>query len=267
VAVLIGSLAGAPAVVAMQRIRRWWLPLWLGSIPAIVLLVIIAPVLLDPIFNRFEPLRDQDLKEELLDLASRAGIEGGRVFQVDKSKQTTTMNAYVTGIGPTKRIVMWDTLLQKMTREEVVSVMGHEMGHYVLHHVWKGVALAVAGVLAALLVAHAVYARARIDARDMATFPWLLVILTVLLFLGSPVAAGFSRHLEHEADVFALDLTGLGVPMATAFVKLAEDTKINPDPHPVIEFWRYSHPSLKKRVEFALSAGRRAGGVGPYRSR
>ena len=141
---VIGSVIGALALLAIRRMQRWWVVLWLASVPLIILVVIIQPIVLDPIFNKFEPLQDQVLKQKLLDLASRAGIEGGRVYQVNKSKQTKTMNAYVTGIGPTNRIVMWDTLLAKMNHDEVLGVMGHEMGHYVMKHIWKTLAFLLA---------------------------------------------------------------------------------------------------------------------------
>jgi STE24 endopeptidase len=262
VGVVLSCIAGSFALFAIRRFRRWWLMVWLGTIPVTIALVIIAPVFIDPLFNKFEPLKDQVLKGRLLDMAGRAGIEGGRVYQVDKSKQTKTLNAYVTGIGPTKRIVMWDTLLNKMTRDEVVTVMGHEMGHYVLRHVWKGTAASIALAFGILFVAQRLFERgvARWGPRwkvtghdDVAALPWLLVIVSVISFLLSPVINGYSRHIEHEADVFGLELTHLNEPMATAFIKLAETSKTNPRPHPFIEFWRYSHPSIANRVDFVLS--------------
>jgi Zn-dependent protease with chaperone function len=236
--------------------------MWLGSIPLILLMVVVQPVILDPLFNKFEPLRNAQLRQKLLDLASRAGIEGGRVYQVDKSKQTKTLNAYVNGIGPTKRIVMWDTLLAEMTEDEVLAVMGHEMAHYVLNHMWKGLGFSLALSFFGFFLAQQIHDRGLrrwgprwgIEAPgDPASVPWLLLITFVGAFLISPVAAAFSRYLEHQADVFSLELTHLNEPMATAFVKLAENSKRDPSPHPFIEFWRYSHPPIAKRIPFALS--------------
>lgn len=262
VTVLLASIIGALVLVMIAKYRRWWLRVWFLSIPVMVFLIVIAPIFIDPLFNRFEPLRNAVLKEKLLAMASRAGIEGGRVYEVDKSKQTKTMNAYVTGLGPTKRIVMWDTLLAKMTEDEVLGVMGHEMGHYVLHHVWKGLGAAIVVAFAILLAAQSIYDRGIgrwggswqvTGPADPAALPWLMILATVTLFILSPVISSFSRDQEHQADVFALELTHLNEAMATAFIKLAEDTKINPYPHPFIEFWRYSHPSLGKRIEFVLA--------------
>lgn len=252
---------GALALMAVRKVRRWWLALWLGSIPFILLAVVITPIVLDPIFNKFKPLEDQVLRQKLLDLASRAGIEGGRVYQVDKSKQTKTLNAYVTGIGPTARIVMWDTLLAEMTHDEVLAVMGHEMGHYVLKHIWKSLAFTLALSFFVFFAAQKISERglARWGDRwglqtlaDPAAVPWLLIVGFVLGFFLTPVAAAYSRHNEHQSDIFSLELTRLNGPMASAFVKLAENSKRDPSPHPLIEYWRYSHPPIAKRIPFAL---------------
>lgn len=265
VSILLGSLLGALGLWALRRVRRWWLAIWIGVIPVTLLLIALQPLVIDPLFNKFEPLRDVQLRTELLDLASRAGIEGGRVYQVDRSKQTSTMNAYVNGIGPTTRIVMWDTLLAKMNRDEVLTVMGHEMGHFVKKHIWIGTLFGLAIGFPLMWIGQRVHDRglARWGAKwgvaasgDPAEVPWLLLILTVGVFLILPVIAGFSRYQEHQADVFALEMTGRNEAFATAFIKLAEDSKHDPDPHPLIEFWLYSHPSIKKRIDFALSQRR-----------
>ncbi|MGZ7040626.1 MAG: M48 family metallopeptidase [Thermoanaerobaculia bacterium] len=262
IGLVIGSLLGGLAILGIRKMRRWWLVLWIGSIPVIILLVVIAPVFIDPIFNKFEPLKDQQLKQALLDEASRAGIEGSRVYQVNKSKQTKEMNAYVTGLGPTRRIVMWDTLLDKMTHDEILAVMGHEMGHYVMLHLWKGLAFGVVTSFFVFFFGQMFYDRglARWGARwhiapergDPAALPWLLVGVSIIGFLLSPVQSGFSRHLEHQSDKFGLELTHFNEPMASAFVKFAKDSKLDPAPSPFIEFWLYSHPSLARRIDFVL---------------
>ncbi len=219
----------------------------------------IGPVVLDPVFNDFVPLEDEELRVELLELASRAGIEGGRVFQVDKSKQTKTMNAYVNGLGPTKRIVLWDTMIAKLDREELRVVMAHEMGHYVLDHLWK-----ILGMMLLLLfgvfwagqrVVEASIARwgsrwGFDRAGDPAATPLLLLVISTFMFLLSPITSGGMRYFEHEADTFALEVTRGNDPGARAFVKLAEDSKVLPEPHPFIRFWRYTHPTLAERIVY-----------------
>lgn len=258
---VIGSVIGALALLAIRQFRRWWVVLWLTTVPLIILIVIIQPIVLDPIFNKFEPLQDQVLKQKLLDLASRAGIEGGRVYQVNKSKQTKTMNAYVTGIGPTNRIVMWDTLLAKMTHDEVLSVMGHEMGHYVMKHIWKTLAFLLAISIFVFYLTYRLYepglrrwgSRWGVTERgDPASLPWLLLVASAIAFLLSPVISGYSRNQEHAADMFALEVTHLNEPFATAFVKMAEDSKRDPSPHPFMKYWTYTHPPIAERIPFAL---------------
>ena len=262
VSLVLSVFVGAFALLGIRKVRRWWLMLWACSIPLIVLMVVIQPIVLDPIFNKFEPLKDTVLRQKLLDLASKAGIQGSRVYQVDKSKQTKTMNAYVNGIGPTNRIVMWDTLLAKLDHDEVLAVMGHEMGHYVLRHIWKGLAVSLALSFGVFFVVQRVHDRGLekwgprwgfSERGDPASVPWILLIASVTTFLLSPVISGYSRYVEHQADVFSLELTHLNEPMASAFVKMAEDSKRDPNPHPFIKFWRYSHPPIGERIPFALS--------------
>ncbi len=262
VGLVIGTVLGALALLGIRKIRRWWLALWVASIPVILFFAVIQPIVLDPIFNEFQPLQDVALRQKLLDLASRAGIEGSRVYQVDKSKQTKTMNAYVNGIGPTNRIVMWDTLLAKMTHDEVLAVMGHEMGHYAMKHMWTGLAFGLAMSFFVLLLVQRIHDATlpRLGPKwgfsergDPASVPWLFFIASVIGFLVTPIGAAYSRSIEHQADMFALEVTHLNEPFATAFVKMAEDSKRDPSPHPFIEFWRYSHPPIAKRIPFALS--------------
>jgi STE24 endopeptidase len=259
---VISAAVGALILLAIRRVRRWWIAAWLGSIPLILLGVLITPLVIDPLFNKFEPLRDPVLRRDLLAEAARAGIANGRVYQVDKSKQTKTMNAYVTGIGPSARIVMWDTLLAKLDHDEVLAVMGHEMGHYVLRHLWTGIAFSIAVSFFVFWLGQILYERGlarwgsrwsvRDERADPAALPWLLVLSTLIAFAISPVTSGFSRHIEHQADVFSLDLAHLNEPMASAFVKFAEDSKEDPRPPRFIEWWMYSHPSLGRRIDFVL---------------
>jgi Zn-dependent protease with chaperone function len=259
---VIGAPIAALALLGIRRIRRWWLVLWVGSIPLILLGVLATPLIIDPLFNDFRPLRDASLRQALLDEASQAGIEHGRVYEVDKSKQTKEMNAYVTGIGPSARIVMWDTLLAKLDRDEILAVMGHEMGHYVLKHLWQGMAFGIAISFLAFWIAQRLFewglarwgARWRIaDRADPAALPWLLIVSSLLAFLLSPVYSSYSRHIEHQADIFGLELTHKNEAMASSFVKFAEDSKADPRPPRFIEWWRYSHPSLGRRIDFVLA--------------
>ena len=240
--------------------RRWWLYAGLATLPITAVLLVIAPIWLDPLFNDFGPMKDRALESRILALAQRAGISGSRVYQVNKSVDTRTVNAYVTGLGSTKRIVLWDTLLARLDPDQVAFVMAHEMGHFVLHHVLAFILLATLLVTASLYVVHLLGARliARFFRRfgfdrlsDIASFPLLVLLGGIFMLLVSPVVLAFSRHQEHEADRFALELTHDNRAAATTLVRLQEENLAVPRPGRLYMLWRASHPSLADRVDFA----------------
>jgi STE24 endopeptidase len=158
-AVALGCLVAAlglwlPYLLLRVSPRRWWLWTSLAAAPLVVFLLMITPVWVDPLFNKFGPMRDHVLEGRILTLAARAGIEGGRVYEVNKSEDTKKVNAYVTGVGGTKRIVLWDTLVDQLTPDEVLFVMGHEMGHFVLHHVLNVILVIVFLIFLSLYAVH-----------------------------------------------------------------------------------------------------------------
>ena len=244
----------------INRTRAWWVWFSVGAIPMAVLLIVIAPVFISPLFNDFTPLEDKQLEERILSLADRAGIEGSDVFQVNASKQSSKINAYVTGLFGTKRIVLYDTLIKNFTSAEIEFVMGHEMGHYVMDHLWWGLGLAILLILFSLWFTnktiHAVIRRFRHRFEferlgDRASLPLILIYASVLSFFLQPVENGASRYMEHQSDVYGMEITNVsGEEAATAFDKLSVFNLSDPDPHPLIEFWFYSHPSLASRMDF-----------------
>ncbi len=240
--------------------RRWWLWLALGTLPVILAGSLISPYV-DGLTNKFTPLRDQALKREIVALAEKAGIPGRNVYEVDKSRQTRKYNAYVSGFGVSQRIVLWDTTLKGMRKDEILCVMGHEMGHYVLHHIWKGILLTsllsfLLFFLAARLLDPLV---ARFGPRwgftalhDLAAMPLLVAVLTLLSFAAQPVVNGYSRGVEHESDIFGLEITHDNDAAARAFIKLGSQNRSDPEP-PAWRVWlQYSHPPLAERVRFAM---------------
>lgn len=272
IAVILAAplMAGALALIDRWP-KRWWLAAWTLSVPLTIVLVFLAPIVVDPLFNDFKRLGSSALEKRLLDLASDVGIADSRVFEVDKSKQTRALNAYVTGVGTSKRIVIWDTLLDAMSDDEVVFVMAHEMGHYVRHDLWKGMAFSALVTLAAFGLGSIVIARgvARFGrswgARglsDPVVLPWMLLTGSILMFTISPGINAYSRAVERRADLFALEHTGLATEGASAFATLARAAKIDPDPHPFIRFWRYGHPTIVERIELALRWDEEHAGTG-----
>lgn len=255
-----GLFLWVPYLLLRKSPRRWWLYTAAAAIPFIVVANLIAPIWIAPLFNRFEPMRDKALEAKILALADRAGIEGGRVFEVNKSVDTKTVNAYVAGLWQTKRIVLWDTIIARMDDRELLFVMGHEMGHYVLGHVWQLVAFTSLLILVLLYAAYktmgAIVARwshrfGFSDLADVASLPLLLLVTNVFSLAIAPAQLAFSRHTEHEADRFGLEITQTSHSAGTAFVKLQEDALANPWPGPVFKLWRASHPPLGERIEFS----------------
>jgi len=250
--------------------RRWWFYLWLVSIPIMVLLVFLQPLLIDPLFFRFEPLAAKQpvLVGEITKVVERAGfhIPPQRMFEMNASSKLNSLNAYVTGLGASKRVVVWDTTIAKLTVPQTLAVFGHEMGHYVLGHIWQGIAFAVCVILLFLYLGYRGMGWALEHwgpgwglrgADDWASLPVLLLFLSVFNFLGSPVFNAFSRHLEHQADIYGLEVIHGLVPdaaqvAAQSFQVAGEVDLDDPDPSPLVEFWLFSHPSTKERIDFAL---------------
>src|SRR6185369_8058823 len=205
----------------------------------IVVANLVAPVWIAPLFNKFEPMHDKALETRILALADRAGIEDSRVFEVNKSVDTKTLNAYVAGLWQTKRIVLWDTIIARMDDRELLFVVGHEMGHYVLGHVWQMVALSSLLILVLLYGAYktmgAILARwshrfGFSDLADVASLPLLLLVANLFSLAITPVPLAFIRHIEHEADRFGLEITQTNHSAGTAFLKLQEEALGNPWP-------------------------------------
>jgi Zn-dependent protease with chaperone function len=264
-ALAVSCVAGAlflwvPYLLLRKSPRRWWLYTAAAAIPFIVVANLVAPIWIAPLFNRFEPMRDKALETRILALAERAGIEGGRVFEVNKSVDTKTLNAYVAGIWQTKRIVLWDTIIARMDDRELLFVMGHEMGHYVLGHVWWRLAAAALLILLLLYAAYktmgAIVARwghrfGFSDLADVASLPLLLLVTNLFGLAIAPAQLALTRYQEHEADRFGLEITQTNHSAGTAFVKLQEDALGNPWPGILFKLWRASHPPLGERIEFS----------------
>jgi STE24 endopeptidase len=260
VAMLMGALfLWVPYALLARSPRRWWLYTGLLAVPFSFGMVLVKPAWYDPLFNRFGPMEDKRLEARIVALAERAGVSGARVYQVDKSRETRTVNAYVTGFLGTKRIVLWDTTLARLAPEEVLCVMGHELGHYVLGHVVLGTSLSCVLTLAGLAFVHVVsgalirHFRGRFGfdrPADVASLP-LLFLLGHLFFLATtPLSYAVSRSMEHEADRFALEITRDNYGCASAFVKFQQDNLSYPSPHWLYKVWRATHPPMGERIAF-----------------
>jgi Zn-dependent protease with chaperone function len=251
-----------PYILLRRSASRWWLYAGLATIPVATLVLVVTPVVVDPLFNEFGRLTERALERRILTLADRAGIPHSRVFQVNKSVDTRTINAYVTGLGATKRIVLWDTILDRLEPDQIAFVVAHEIGHFVLRHVLALIVLVTALALVSLYLIHRVAGgligryghRFRFhELSDPASLPLLVVLGSLVSFVATPVMLAFTRHQEHEADRFALELTRDNRAAANAFVSLQVENLSVPRPGPIYMLWRGSHPALGDRVDFANS--------------
>jgi len=251
--------------------RHWWAWFWLTSVPLTIFMIFIAPVVIDPMFYDFTPLQSThpELVREIQRVTARASLDipTDRMFEMKASEKVTSLNAYVTGFGATKRVVVWDTTIARCTTPDILFTFGHEMGHYVLHHIAETV------VFVELLLLVALYAAYRLlqwmlrrrgsawGARgqdDWAALPALLLIITAFSFFAEPITSTWGRAQEHEADIYGLEVIHGLVPDsqtvgADSFQLLGEVSLSDPDPPPFIEFWLYEHPSIGDRVRFAQS--------------
>lgn len=249
--------------------RRWWLYFWLATLPIIVTVMYLEPMIVEPMFYRFEPLAatHPDLVSQLEKLVARGGlaIPADRMFEMKASEKLNSLNAYVSGFGGSKRVVVWDTTLQKLTTPETLFVFGHEMGHYVLGHIrnsllWLSLLLLVLLFIGSHLVRWTIGrqgTRWRIrDTADWASLPLLLLIVTGFSFIMEPVINGYSRWQEHQADIYGLEVThgmlpGSSAAAAHSFQVMGEIGLDEPNPNHFIEFWLFSHPSISDRLIFA----------------
>ena len=246
--------------VTRRSPQHWWFYAWLAAIPLLLFGVFVNPLVVEPLFYRFAPLADTHpaLATEIGKVMARGGLEipRDRIFEMSASQKVKSINAYVTGIWASRRVVVWDTTVRTLTTPQTLFVFGHEMGHYVLHHVWLGIALSSAGILAMLFLAQLALRRFGVRLDDYASLPALLLAMAIFGFFSDPVANSITRVQEHNADIYGLEVIHDLVPnsrqvAAEAFQILGEVALADPSPAPFIEFWLYSHPSVSERVRFA----------------
>ena len=254
------TAAGAALLMALiRRIpRHWWLPAaaLAGGLAAVY--VWIAPVVLAPIFNRFEPLPEGSrTRAEVLALGERAGVDIGEVYRVDASRRVTSLNAYVGGLGSTKRVVLYDNLLTEADREEVASVVAHELGHVAHHDLPRGIAyvllVAPLGMLFTRELGTALARRAGVAASTPAAIPaYLFALSLAALILGVP-GNQLSRKVEASADAFALELTRDPEALIDLQLRLARTNLSDPDPPGVYAALFATHPPTVERIGAALA--------------
>ena len=242
---------------------HWWLIAWAVFVALSVLLAQIAPVVLFPIFYKFEPLEDQDLRERLLQLSERAGTRVRGVYEWKLSEKSKKANAALAGLGSTRRIIISDTLLQNYSADEIEAVMAHELGHHVHRHVPKGIVLQMGisffGFWAtAALLHYVVFGLHRFDSlSDYANLPVLALVSTVMSFLLMPALNAYSRYNERQADRYAFHAIPTVAPFISSMEKLADQNLAERHPSRLVEWFFHSHPAISRRVAAAIAFGRK----------
>ena len=249
--------------------KRWWFYGWLLCIPVVIFVIFIAPLVIEPLFFKFTSLdqTNPELVTQIERVVKRGGLDipRSRMYSMNASEKYTGDNAYVSGFGASKRVVVWDTTQKHMTPGEIMFVFGHEMGHYVLNHIVKGMTAIVLLILVFLYLAYRFSgwsvrrwgARWQIrDFSDLASVPLLFLLLGVFSFISTPLQSGVSRYLEHQADTFGLEAIHGLVPdsqavAASAFQKLGENWLEFPAEGDFFEWWSQDHPITRKRMHYA----------------
>lgn len=237
--------------------KRWWLYGWLLSIPFTLFMMFLQPVVIDPLYNDFYPLTNKELETKILALADKADIPAQHVFEVNKSEETNALNAYVTGIGSNARIVLWDTTLNKLTDDQILFIMAHEMCHYVEKHIYFGIAGYLLISLLGLYLTYRImnWATRRwgkelniSDVRDIRSLPLFFMILSMLLFAASPLTNFTSRYQETRADKYAIEMTKNPEAAITSFQELTRSGLSQVNPPLLVKIFRYTHPSMLDRI-------------------
>lgn len=254
-AVLVALLSAGALWLVGRAPERWWLYVWVLFVGVSLLLTFLTPYVIEPLFFRMQPLRVPGLEGEVRALAERAGVHVSRVLEVDASRRSSHSNAYFTGIGSVKRVVLFDTLLGHMSHGEILAILAHELGHWRKHHILVRTLWSFAVALGTLYLAYRLAPAAEIPALvglADASFPARLVILSavasVVTFPLTPLSSYWSRRHEWQADAFATELQRRPEDLASALKKLASENLSNLHPHPLYAAFYYSHPPMAERI-------------------
>lgn len=263
---LLGVLLAVPFLFGVLWLMQasgffWWIWVFCFIFGFQFLLMIAYPVLIAPLFNKFEPLPENQLREAIAELADHVGLETSGIFRMDGSKRSGHSNAYFTGLGKAKRIVLFDTLLSQLNKEQLLAVLAHEMGHYRKKHVLKGLLLSAVFLLLGLfLLSYLIHYPPMFQAFGLAepTHYGALIIFSLIsgpfTFWLGPLMNYVSRKHEYEADRFATDLLKDGTPLEESLVQLTVKNLGNLTPHPWYSAYHYSHPSTVERVDAIRTA-------------
>ncbi len=254
----VAVVIGAPVLLFFYFVlnkfeQLWWLPFAIGLFIISVVLARIVPILILPLFYKITPLEDEDLKIRIKLLAEDAGINVENVYKFDMSKNTKKANAAFTGIGKSKRILLGDTLLENYSNDEIETVIAHELGHYKKKHIIKNIIIGTASSFLTLFLISYLYSISIgwfefNSIKQISALPLLSLWGMLIGLIQSPLSNMLSRKYEYEADRYAVESTGKPEAFKSTLQKLTEQNLGDKDPHPFVEWFFYSHPSIKNRI-------------------
>jgi STE24 endopeptidase len=261
--VLTSLLTGGAFFLIYKSPHMWWFWVWVFFVVVTLILMYISPYVIEPLFYKFKPVSKEGLEDDIRALMEKAGMEVSRVMEVDASRRSRHSNAYFTGIGRVKRIVLFDTLLEQMDKREVLAILAHEAGHWKKRHLVKTLVLTEVGSLVVLFSAFHLLQwhglPGLLGYEEGISFAGKLVILSFITSLASfflaPLSSWLSRRHEWQADRFAAELTATPDALASALIKLTRENLSNLHPHPLYARIYYSHPPMVERVDRLLESG------------
>jgi STE24 endopeptidase len=255
--VLGGLLLSALLLLLMHMGTKWWIWAWAVFLCFQLLVTVLYPTVIAPLFNKFTPLEKSGLKADIERLAKSEGIEIEGIYQMDATRRTRHTNAYFSGLGKAKRIVLFDSLIQSHSQEEVLSILAHEIGHLKKNHIKKQLVISSIVSLFLLFTASKLITwRVLYESFGFSHTPYYIGLFIVGIlwepvgFFLSPLGMAISRKFEREADYYSIDIIKCAKPLSSALKKMAKENLSNIRPHPLYVFFNYSHPPLLERIEY-----------------
>ncbi len=265
-AVILGGMSLGLFALIRALPGTWWIPAAVAAAGLVFVLSFLVPVVLEPMFNRFRPMERGPLRDRLMDVAAQTGVTVRDILVSDASRRTNSMNAYVSGMGRTRRVVVWDTTLDQAEPDQIAAICAHELGHAARRDVVTGTAVSAAGLVAGtLLLAAALHWRWLLDAAgtpsaaDPRSLALVMAIGTVVGTVGAPLFNAYSRHVEARADQYALDLTRDPTAVVATWRNLAVRGISDLEPHPLAHAWFGTHPAIPARIAHARGWAARHG--------
>lgn len=251
ISILISSLGMTGIYALMVYIPKYW---WIISSAVLAIFIVVItylyPILIDPLFYKFEKLKDTNFQEQIINITGKADIEVKEVLVADASRKTNKANAYFTGIGGSKRIVVFDNLINNFSRKETLSVIAHEIGHWYNWHIFKSIIIGIISGTAGLFLINAVFTYSNMVG-DFKSILIIILLISIISFLSLPLQNAVSRTFERQADNFAMKATENPDAQIQLMLKLAESNLSNVSPHWYIKYFLYSHPPIMERIEAA----------------